>query len=396
MHPLRLRSFRLLFVGRTLSLVGDAVIPAALALAVLKATGSTSALALVLACSMVPKLVLLPLGGVVGDRFDARAVALGMDLIRCVTQLIVGIQLLGATPSLTVIAAAGVAGGAAGAFAQPTSAPLVKGTVPAEGLQKANAAMAVASSASRVGGPALAGTLIVTVGPGWAFVLDAASFAVSAALLCAVRVTRVTAPGRRSVLADLKEGWQEVRTRDWYWTSLIGHSAWNGAAAVLMTLGPAIALDRLGGDLAWAGLLQAGAIGLLLGSLLAHRVRPRRPVLAANLGLATYALPLLLLAYGAPGPLVIGAYGIAQMGLGFLTPVWETAVQRAVPEHALARVTSYDWLLSLAAMPLGYALAPLAARAWGPEPALVTAAVAVGGCCLGTAFVPGVRRFKAA
>ncbi|MFG3346721.1 MFS transporter [Streptomyces sp. NPDC048018] len=393
-HPLRTRSFRLLFAGRALSLLGDAVIPAALALAVLKATGSTSALALVLACSMVPKLLLLPLGGVVGDRFDARTVALAMDLVRCVTQLVVGIQLLGGTPSLAVIAGVGVLGGAAGAFATPTSAPLVKGTVPAEALQRANAAMAVAYSVSRVGGPALAGTLILTVGPGWAFVLDAASFGVSAAQLCAVRVARVTVP-RRSLPADLKEGWREVRTRDWYWTSLIGHSAWNGAAAVLMTLGPAIALDRLGGDLAWAVFLQVGAVGLLLGSLAADRVRPGRPILAANLGLATYALPLLLLAAGAPAALTIAAYGLAQAGLGFLTPVWETAVQRAVPEHALARVTSYDWLLSFAAMPLGYALAPLAAAAWGPGTPLVIAAAAVACCCLGTALVPGVRGFRA-
>ncbi|MFF9840836.1 MFS transporter [Streptomyces sp. NPDC013740] len=393
-HPLRTRPFRLLFTGRALSLLGDAVIPAALALAVLEATGSTSALALVLACSMVPKLLLLPLGGVVADRFAARSVALAMDLVRCLTQLLVGIQLLSGTPTLWVIAAVEVAGGAAGAFAMPTSAPLVKGTVPAPGLQRANAAMGVAHSASRVGGPALAGALIWTVGPGWAFILDAASFAVSAALLCAVRVDRVTTP-RRPLLADLREGWHEVRSRDWYWTSLIGHSAWNGAAAVLMTLGPAVALDRLGGKATWVLFLQVGAIGLLLGSLAADRLHPRRPILAANLGLATYALPLVLLATAAPAPLTIAAYGLAQAGLGFLSPVWETAVQRAVPAHALARVTSYDWLLSLAAMPLGYALAPLAASAWGPEVPLLAAALVVGGCCLGTGLVPGVRRFGA-
>lgn len=68
-----------------------------------------------------------------------------------------------------------------------------------------------------------------------------------------------------------------------------------------------------------------------------------------------------------PAVLTIAAYGVAQAGLGFLGPVWDTSVQSAVPAHALARVTSYDWLLSLAAMPLGYALAPLAASAWGPK-----------------------------
>ncbi|MEH0938079.1 hypothetical protein [Micromonospora psammae] len=55
-------------------------------------------------------------------------------------------------------------------------------------------------------------------------------------------------------------------------------------------------------------MLQGGAVGLLIGSLLAARVRPRRPVLIANLGLAPYAAPLLLLAVAAPAPAVIASH----------------------------------------------------------------------------------------
>ncbi|MFC9247292.1 MFS transporter [Streptomyces sp. NPDC057136] len=394
-HPLRTRAFRLLFAGRTLSLLGDAAIPAALTVAVYEATGSTGALALVLACALIPKLLLLPLGGVVGDRFNARTVALATDLVRCATQVFVGVELLGGAPQLWQLAVAEALGGAAGAFAMPTVAPLIRGTVAPRGLLRANSLMAVTGSATRLGGPAVAGTLILTVGPGWAFVLDGASFAVSAALLAAIKVRHVPIP-RRSLLADLKEGWGEVRSRDWYWTSLVAHAAWNGAAAVLMTLGPALALREPGGRGIWITLLQVGAVGLLLGSLLAGRARPRRPVLAANLGLATYALPLALLAASAPAWLTITAYGVALAGLGFLGPVWDTSVQSAVPAHALARVTSYDWLLSLGAMPLGYVLAPLAAAAWGAEVPLAAAAVTVAVACLATAAVPGVRRFTPA
>lgn len=388
-----MRSFRLLFIGRTLSMTGDAVIPVALGLAITMATDSPGALALVLACAMIPKLLLLPLGGVAGDRFNARTVALAMDVVRCATQLLVGAQLLGSNPNLAVLAVASAIGGAAGAFAMPTVSPLVRGTVEGDGLLRANALMGVASSSTRLGGPAVAALLISTAGPGWAFVLDGISFAVSAALLSVIRVKRVPIE-RRSVLADLKEGWQEVRSRDWYWTSLIGHSCWNGAAAVLMTLGPGLAVHELGGEWVWVWTLQTGAVGLLLGSLLAGRAKPRRPVLVANMGLALYAAPLALLAAHAPVPLIIAAYGIAQAGLGFLSPVWETAVQSAIPPHTLARVTSYDWLLSLAAMPLGYALAPLAADAWGPEVPLTFAALAVLVSCLGTAAVPGVRGLR--
>ncbi|MFG3229671.1 MFS transporter [Kitasatospora sp. NPDC048194] len=394
-HPLRLPGFRLLLVGRTVSTLGDAAVPAALAIAITRATGSSGALALVLGCAMVPRLLLLPLGGVVGDRFDPRLVALTTDLLRAATQLLVGLELLGGRPVLTHIAVAEVIGGAASAFAMPTASPLVRGTVPAEHRLRANALLGSATSAARLGGPALAGVLVLTAGPGWAFVLDSASFLLSAALLTRITVNHVPT-GPSSLRRNLAEGWSEVRSRDWYWTSLIAHGVWNGASAVALTLGPLIAATRLGGDGVWVAITQAAAVGLLVGSLVAGRVRPRRPVLIGNLALALYGLPLLALAVPAPAPVAVLAYGVATAGLGFLNPVWETVVQQDFPPRVLARVTSYDWLLSLAAAPVGYVLAPLAADAWGSRVPLLTAAVLVTAVCAGTAAVPGVRRLGTA
>ncbi|WP_326688426.1 MFS transporter [Streptomyces sp. NBC_01795] len=392
-HPLRQRDFRLLFAGRTLSLVGDAALPAALALAVLRATGSTSALALVLGCAMVPKLLLLPVGGVIADRLRARTVALGTDLVRCAAQLFTGLQLLGGEPSLVLIGAAEAVGGAASAFAMPCLYPLVACTVPAEGRQRANALMATAESASKLAGPALAGVLVLTAGPGWAFLLDAGTFAASAALLALVRVGHVPLP-RRSFRADLAEGWSEVRTRAWYWPSLLGHAVSNLAISVLLVLGPGVAVRELGGEGVWVAVVQAGAVGLLVGNLAASRVRPRRPVLVANLLAAGFALPLAVFAAAPGAGYAIAAYGVAMVGLGFLNPVWQTTVQNAIPATALARVTSYDWLLSLGAMPLGYALAPLTAETWSPAVPLVAAALLVAAAGLATALIPPVRRFE--
>ncbi|MFI2609752.1 MFS transporter [Kitasatospora sp. NPDC018619] len=393
-HPLRPSGFRLLLIGRTVSTLGDAVVPAALAIAITRATGSSAALALVLGCAMVPRLLLLPLGGVVGDRFDPRLVALGTDAVRALAQLLVGLELLGGRPSLSHIAVASAVGGVASAFAMPTTAPLVAATVAGPERLRANALLGTATGAARLGGPALAGLLVYTAGAGWAFVLDGASFALSAALLARLRVEHV--PGEpRSLRRDLVTGWSEVRSRDWYWTSLIAHGMWNGANAVLLTLGPLTAATRLGGDGTWVALTQAGAVGLLAGSLAAGRLRPRRPVLAGNLALALYGLPLLALALPAPAPVVVAAQAVAMAGLGFLNPLWETVVQQAFPPGTLARVTSYDWLLSLAAAPLGYALAPLAADAWGERVPLLAAAGLVTAVCAGTAAVPGVRRYGA-
>ncbi|MFD0538740.1 MFS transporter [Actinomadura luteofluorescens] len=161
-HPLRGRDFRLLAAARVLSLTGDAAVPAALALAVLRATGSTSALALVLGCAMVPRLLLLPLGGVLADRLDARGVALTTDLAAAAAQLFAALELLGGEPRLGHLAAAQVIGGAASAFQAPTISPLIAGTVEPSGLQKANSLMGLANGATRLAGPALAGTFVLT------------------------------------------------------------------------------------------------------------------------------------------------------------------------------------------------------------------------------------------
>ncbi|MEV4760221.1 MFS transporter [Micromonospora sp. NPDC049559] len=398
------RNFRLFWLGYTLSMFGDFLVPAALALAVVRATGSAGALALVLGCAAVPRLLLLPLGGVLADRWQPRRVALVADWVRAAVQLAVGLELVGGVFRLTDLAVAGVISGAASAFALPTRSALIAATVPATGRARANGLLGISTSAARVLGPGAAGALILTIGPGWAFVLDAATFVVSALALLAVRIAALPAAARRPVHRDLVAGWSELRRHDWLWTSLIGHAAWNLASAVLLTLGPLIAVRQLGGEAVWVATLQAGALGLLAGSLLAvrtggtgrFRLRIARPVLAANLALSLYALPLALLAAAAPAPALLVGYALALAGLGFLNPVWDTAVQQHIPADRLSRVSSYDMLLSFGAMPLGYAVAAPTAAAFGNAVPLLLAAVLVLVCTAGTAAVPGVRRLGAA
>ncbi|MYS39947.1 MFS transporter [Streptomyces sp. SID5998] len=397
-HPLRLRDFRLLFVSRTMSTLSDALVPTALSLAVVEATGSATALAVVLGCALGARLLVLPVAGVVADRYDTRWVAFGADLTRVLTQALVAVQLIGGRPSIALIAVAQAVAGVASAVGLSNLAPLVTRVVTGSGFerQKANSLMGVAKSVSQLAGPALAGTLIWAVGIGWVFVLDSAAFAVSAAMMLMVRLSRKATPAgaRRAILTGLVEGWSEVRARSWYWISLIAHATWNFVASVLLTLGPLIAVTRLGGQGTWIAVTQAGGIGLLAGSLLAGRARPRRPILAGNLALASYAVPLALFAIGAPVPVLVAGYGIAMAGLGFLNPTWQTAVQTVIPQHALARVSSYDWLVSLAAQPLGVILAPLALHAWGAEPPLLASAVLVAAVCAGTALAPSVRNLR--
>lgn len=115
----------------------------------------------------------------------------------------------------------------------------------------------------------------------------------------------------------------------------------------------------------WLAALEATAVGYLAGAFIAGRTKVSRAILAGNIALMSYAVPLVLFALAAPACLVVVAYGIAMACLGFLNPVWETAAQQGIPAGVLARVSAYDWLVSLGAMPLGYALGPVLSREFG-------------------------------
>lgn len=392
-HPLRDRNFRLLFAGRVVDELGDSVSPAALTLAIVIATRSSAGLALVLVCALLPKVALLPIGGVAADRLGPRRVAMAAAVVSGAAQLSVGLLLLAGHIDFPLIAVASAVKGAASAFDTPATLPLVAGTTDDDGRQAANSLMGIAGSATSLAGPALAGVLIFTVGAGWAFVLDAATFGFSAFTLALTKVRPVHVPGK-SLRGDLAAGWAEVRARTWYWTSLIGHATWNFAAGMLATTGPLIAVTELGGKTVWLAALQASAAGYLAGAFIAGRTKVSRAILVGDIALMSFAVPLVLFAVAAPAWAVVAGYGLAMACLGFLNPVWETAVQQEVPAEVLARVSAYDWLVSLGAMPLGYVLGPVLARDFGYTWPLAGAAVLVVISLAIPVSLPGVRNLR--
>jgi MFS family permease len=140
----------------------------------------------------------------------------------------------------------------------------------------------------------------------------------------------------------------------------LGNMIWGAWSS----LGPVVADRSLGGAAAWGTVLAAMGVGALLGSVLAVRVKPRRPLVLAGASYALFVLPLAFLAAGAPVPLLaLGALaGGAAMMLG--NSVWETTLMRHVPNEWLSRVSAYDWFGSLAFQPIGFAI-------WGPIAALI-------------------------
>ncbi|GAA3214643.1 MFS transporter [Nonomuraea helvata] len=351
-----------LLIGRCLSALATALIPTTLTLAVLRATGDGGALGIVLASEMVPLLLFLPVGGVLADRIRPERVALLADLTRCLSQAAIAVELLLGVNRLLDLAVLSAVAGVAIAFGSPAVPRLVVAVVPGEDRLRMNARIGVATSLSAVVAPALAGTVTLAAGPGWAAALTAALFACSALTLGGIRTPAAPHAGKVSSFGrDVAEGWREVRGRRWFLACTLAHGVWHFMAGLFLTLAPVTAVRELGGEVSWTVIVQSGTVGLVLGVLAAPRLPIRRPLAVVQAGAACYLLPMVALAVTAPTAVMAGAYFVAMFGLGLLSPLWETVVADEIPEQALGRVRSFDQLISFASRPFGLAVAaPLA------------------------------------
>jgi predicted MFS family arabinose efflux permease len=360
LQVLRLRDFRLVFGASVVSLLGDGVAPLALTFAVLDLTGSASDLGYVLAARTVALVGSLLIGGVVADRVSRRKVMIAADLARLVAQGAIGALLVAGRASVPEIAVSQAAVGAATGFFNPASSGFMP-TVAGDWLQQANSLRGIAMAAGGIAGPALAGALVVTTSPGVTLLIDAASFAASAGLL--VRVRRdPRAASTQHFIADLRDGFTEVRSRTWLWTVILAASVINLAGVGFPVLGAVIAKRDLGGAGALALILASGGVGSLIGGSALLRLRPRRPLLVAVVVGILPVAQMPLLALVAPLPLIALAALAGGIGSLVFNTLWETTLQEHVPESARSRVSAYDWCGSLAFTAIGYALVgPLAA-----------------------------------
>ena len=369
------KPFRLLWLGRTSSAIGDALIPVALAFAILdELDASAGELGLVLAAFTLSRVAFTLAGGVWADRLERRLVMVTCDAIRAAVELFTFAMLLTGAMELWMFAVTAALFGAASAFFGPASTGLVAETVSRTRLQQANALLALSESGTSVFGPAVAGILVATVGPAWVFAVDGATFVASAAFILGVRLPRRVEAPRQRFLADLAEGWKEVTARRWLWASLIAFSLSNLCTGAFYVLGPVVFADELGGASDWGIALTIGACGGLLGSAVALRWRPSRPLRAAFVVWAATALPPLTLIEPFPAIVVGAACALSFASITLGNAIWEANLQEQIPRDVLSRVSSYDWLVSLVFMPLGFALAGPAADHIGLDATLLAAA----------------------
>lgn len=392
---LRERNLALLVSSNVVSSLGSGMAQVALAFAVLH-IGGASDLGLVLLAREIPIIVFLLVGGVWADRVSRKKLLVFGYLLLGASQSATAVLFLTDSASVLAVAALQIGFGTANAFTRPATTGLIAQAVRPQQLQTANALVDLSRSITRIAGPALGAIVVVAANPGWALAADAASFFVAATLTAQMRIREGARSERRPLLRELHEGWREFIAREWVWTMVASFSLFQLTLfPAMLVLGPVVAKTELGGAGAWGAILACQAVGAVIGGLVALRLRPSRPLVTACLLTIPTAIFLAMLGL-APSVWVLCLVGLlAGVGLTCTDILWFVTFQQRIPEHLLSRLSSFDWLGSIALNPIGYALVGPLSGAIGVPATLYGAAAVNAAVSLVVAASPSVRGIRA-
>jgi MFS family permease len=363
---LAIRDFRILLVDRLLAPFSNGFSMVGVSFAVLNLTGSTADLSYVLAAQVAPMLVFTLISGVFADRLRPQWVIIAGNVAVIVGEGTFGLLVLTGHPALWTMICLEALNGIGAAMFYPASQALLPQIVPDALLQEGSSISRLAMNTGQMTGAASAGLVVALLGPGWALTLCAIGMTGTIPLLLSLkggRTLRFAAAKGSGMVTELREGWTEFRSHTWLWATVIQYAlvmmAFNGA---FLVLGPVVARTNLGGPAAWGAITAADALGLVAGGLVSLRYTPRKPMLFVVGSGAAIALTPLALALVLPLPVIC----LCAFALGTLIEVmmvqWTVQMATRIPSDKLARVSSYDALGSMSAMPLGALLAgPLAA-----------------------------------
>jgi MFS family permease len=397
---LRSRDFRLLWLSQSVSVFGDALVIVAIGLYVTRLTNQPSDVALVLTAYAVPLVLFLLIGGVIADRLPRQTVMVASDLVRAVLHGTLALLIAFGVVQIWHMMVIGVLYGTAEAFFRPAYTGLVPQTVDSDDdIPSAQALGGLSSEIAEFASPALATALVLGLGGSVAFGLDAATFLVSAALVLRIKARPRGAPAdRTTVLVELADGWRAVRERIWVLATLCAFClAVMVALAPFFVLGASVAQERYGTESVFGLASSAFAVGTIAGVVLGSRWRPKYPIRTGLVISVPWPAALGFFAVGAPLWLLYPALAIAGLGTGAFNVLWETALAQRIPPHLLSRVSAWDWMLSLALLPVGYVLAGWVGRLIGNARVLEIGG-ALGSLAMLAALAPtgtrGLRRLE--
>lgn len=418
MRALRNRRFALLWVGQTISRIGDFVYEIVLAWWILEVTGSGAVMGSVLIVTFVPVALFTLVGGAVVDRVPRVPVMFVSDVVRAVAVLGVAAWAYADQLTLWPVYALGILFGVGNAFFNPAYFALVPELVDEADLPSANALTSMSFQLGRVVGPAIGGLIVAAGGTQLGLLLNGLSFVLAAALLAPLLAIRrapagaaaagsevavgdaAAEPGAAAVaprgwLADIREGFAVVTGSPIVRTGIVVNAL---AAACLvgpfLVAMPFLIEERFDADPRVLGfLLAVFPVGFLLGSLwggrhdkLPHRGRIMYGgILAAAVMLAVYGLPVPLYVLAAAA--LVNGFSLELTGLA-----WVGLLQDHVPGDKLGRVASLDQLSGFVTTPIAFAVAGWTTDAFGAAPTFLVGGLLAAALSAAALAVPAVWR----
>ncbi len=370
--------FRKLLAARVVSNFGNGMTPIALAFGVLSLPGGNAgSLSLVATSQMLPLIAFMLVGGVVADRFGrARLVGL-TDILGSFFSGASAIAFLTGHASVPLLCFNAFMFGILNALWYPAFSGLAPQIVPARLLQSANAIVGMGANLAITFGAAVAGVLVATSGSGVALLIDALSFMFAGIIVFTMRHLdsgSESSENQSSMVTQLKEGWVEVRARNWFMivvaSSAFFHLSFEGFFGVLA---PVQAKEALDGARSMGFMMTGWGFGGLAGTFIAFRLRPKRQLLLA-VGVSP-TLTLWMFGMAVPLPiwvLVFFAF-LAGVSIDLMYANWMTTLQTQVPEEALSRVGAYDAFGSMVFAPIGLFITGPITRLVGPRTAILVA-----------------------
>jgi MFS family permease len=351
---LRYRNFRLFFFGQLISQAGTWLTTIALTLLVLHRTGSGVAIGALTACQFGPVLLLGAWAGVVADRSDKRRLLITTQTLEMLQSFALAALAFMHDPPLVAFYLTALAGGFMLAFDNPVRRSFVAEMVPADRVQNAVTLNSALMTSSRVIGPAVAGVLVVTVGFGWCFTIDAVSYlAVIAGLLLMRKSELRQPPVTPRAKGQVREGLRYVRNTPDLWVPLVMM-----AIIGTLTFNFAVVLPLFvehtfhGSDGSFTALYSVLSIGSVAGALAAAH---RRSIDVQHVVFAALAFGTAVLIF-ASSPQLLTAFPIALL-VGFTSVTFmttSTAIVQVRADPALrGRVLALQAIVFIGTTPIG-------------------------------------------
>ena len=390
------RGFLRLISARFISNLGNGLSPIALAYGVLSLNGATGReLSLVMSARIFPMIALMLFGGVIGDRFKRNRIVGGTDILGSSFVAISAISFIAGFASIPLLVIMGLLFGILNAMWWPAMSGVLPAIIPKEKLKDGNAVVGLLSNFGFVVGALIGGALVTLFGSGWALLVDALSFLIAGILVWHLDVPPMEDRERTSVIAELKDGWVEFKSRPWVVAMVIAFTGINACfEAMVQVLGPLAFNEGTNGPRNWSMNLAGLTLGMICGGFIALKVHLQRPLFIAMVVIALSAAWDFSLAIKSPFIFTLVAVLIAGIAIEIYVVNWSTALQSHIPEESFSRVTAYDAFGSYALAPLGIVVAGPLAMYYGVHRVLwFTGGVTVI-CALLALLVKSVRELR--